>query len=110
MDEKQMTEVCLNIIKNAIEAMHMQHDKKITITIEDQDKWGCITIADNGPGIPQEYINDIFSPFFSTKSSANNWGVGLSYCHKMVSKHQGKIEVISHLKAGTTFKILLPIH
>lgn len=110
LDTNHMTEVYFNIIINAIEAMYQQSDKQLTITIEDQDKWGCITIEDNGPGIPPENINNIFSPFFSTKSSVSNWGVGLSYCHKIVSSHQGKIEVHSTINKGTSFKILLPLH
>jgi len=109
MDEHQMTEVVYNIIKNAMEALHSQQSKEIIITIEDQDKWGCITISDNGPGIPDEHLHDVFSPFFSTKGSINNWGVGLSYCHKIVSKHQGRIEVSSIENKGSSFKILLPI-
>ncbi|RJX39645.1 sensor histidine kinase [Paenibacillus pinisoli] len=110
LDTSHMTEVCFNIIKNAIEAMHQTSDKQLTITIEDQDQWGCISIEDNGPGIPPENMNEIFSPFFSTKSSVSNWGVGLSYCHKIVTSHQGKIEVHSTVNKGTSFKILLPLY
>jgi signal transduction histidine kinase len=109
MDQKHMTEVCYNIIINAIEALRGRQDGRIAITIENQDKWGCISIRDNGPGIALEHRHDVFSPFFSTKSSSSNWGVGLSYCHKIVNAHDGRIELDSSETGGTEFKIYLPL-
>lgn len=109
IDENHMCEVYYNIIINAIEALQGQEDAAIVITIEDQEDWGFVSIQDNGPGIAREHLTDVFSPFFSTKSSARNWGVGLSYCHKIVTAHNGKMEVDSQLKKGTVFKILLPL-
>ncbi|QNK58115.1 sensor histidine kinase [Paenibacillus sp. PAMC21692] len=109
MDIAHMSEVCCNIITNALESLKGQSDGEIVITIEDRDQWGAISIQDNGPGIPTEHINDVFSPFFSTKASSSNWGVGLSYCHKIVTAHNGKIEVESNDKKGTTFTFFLPL-
>jgi signal transduction histidine kinase len=109
IDQKHMTEVCYNIIINAIEALRGRQDGRIAITIENQDKWGCISIRDNGPGIAPEHRHDVFSPFFSTKSSSSNWGVGLSYCHKIVNAHDGRIELDSSETGGTEFKIYLPL-
>ncbi len=109
IDETHMSEVYFNIIINALEALQGQADAAIIITIEDQDDWGFISIADNGPGIAPDHLPDVFSPFFSTKSSARNWGVGLSYCHKIVSAHNGRMEVDSELRKGTVFKIFLPL-
>lgn len=109
MDIAHMSEVCSNIIINAIESLRGQANGEIVITVEDQGQWGAISIQDNGPGIPPEHIGDVFSPFFSTKASSSNWGVGLSYCHKIANAHNGKIEVRSNAKLGTTFTIFLPL-
>ncbi|WP_168120303.1 sensor histidine kinase [Paenibacillus sp. HB172176] len=108
MDEKHMTEVFYNMIINAIEALRGGKGI-ITITVREQDDWGFVSIHDTGPGIPPEHINDVFSPFFSTKSSATNWGVGLSYCHTIITGHNGKIEVESNEKTGTVFKVFIPL-
>ncbi|WP_221414182.1 sensor histidine kinase [Paenibacillus sp. 598K] len=109
MDQKHITEVCYNIMINAIEALRGRSNGQITIRIEDQDTWGCIAIADNGPGIAPEHKHDVFSPFFTTKSTSTNWGVGLSYCHKIVTAHDGKIELGDAEGNGTVFKIFLPL-
>ncbi|MDP5274808.1 sensor histidine kinase [Chengkuizengella axinellae] len=107
-DEEHMNEVIYNIVKNAIEAIS---EKKGSITIEAKeiDEWAVISIKDTGPGIPKENLEEVFAPFYSTKSPVANWGVGLSYCHQIVTGHDGKIEVESDLGKGTQFNIYLPL-
>lgn len=109
IDVEQFTETLINIITNAIEALGSKVDKKIEIIVKEQGGWGSIEVKDNGCGISKENINKIFTPFFSTKSSVNNWGVGLAFCYKIVQAHDGKISVESKLEEGTTFTISLPI-
>ncbi|MFD0713599.1 sensor histidine kinase [Paenibacillus sp. GCM10027626] len=109
VDEKQMTETVYNLLLNAAEALAKQDNKQIAVTISLHNGWGIITVADNGPGIAAEQLDTIFSPFYSTKSSVNNWGIGLSFCHKIVSGHDGKISVDSGAGQGTVFKIYLPV-
>jgi signal transduction histidine kinase len=58
--------------------------------------------------VPAEHLDSIFSPFFTTKSSLTNWGIGLSYCHKIVAAHDGDITAESEPQKGTLFKIVLP--
>ncbi|ULL18001.1 sensor histidine kinase [Paenibacillus sp. H1-7] len=108
MDTQHMTEAVYNIMENAAESLAGKPDGSVSIHLGLQDSWGMIAITDNGPGMPEEHLDMIFSPFFSTKPSINNWGIGLSYCHKIVTGHDGKISVESKVGQGTTFRIYLP--
>lgn len=111
IDEHHLSEALYNIIKNAIEAIEKSNrtDGLIEIKVTEQNQWGIISITDNGPGISDEFLDNIFIPFFSTKSSVENWGIGLPYCHKIISAHGGEINVQSNKDVGTTFRILIPI-
>lgn len=107
MDEGQMTEVIHNLVENAIDSIP---DKgTIDIRVEQSGGWGVITVSDSGSGMEEEMLGNIFTPFFSTKPSLSNWGVGLSFCHMIVNAHDGKITVDSNRAQGTVFKVLLPI-
>ncbi|WP_409342125.1 sensor histidine kinase [Paenibacillus sp. MBLB4367] len=108
MDEFHMSEAVFNIVENALESFGDRQDGVIEIEIGQQNGWGVISIRDNGQGVPSEHLDSIFSPFFTTKSSVTNWGIGLSYCHKIVAAHDGDITVESGPQAGTLFKIVLP--
>jgi signal transduction histidine kinase len=65
-----------------------------------------IKISDTGKGMPQDIIENVFNPFFTTK--ANGTGLGLSIVYQIIKEHGGQIEVESVPEKGTTFKILLP--
>lgn len=73
------------------------------------DKYVIIKICDNGTGISKEDMDKIFDPFFSTKPSRYNWGVGLTFSQKIALAHHGRIEVESKINSGTCFSIYLPI-
>jgi two-component system nitrogen regulation sensor histidine kinase NtrY len=62
-----------------------------------------IKVADNGPGIPEELIDKIFIPFFSTKK--NGSGIGLSLCKQIMLLHKGNIQVQSKANEGTAFSL-----
>lgn len=66
----------------------------------------CLTITDSGPGIPKEYIDKIFDPFFTMKKEGK--GLGLSIVKNVIEKSGGKIEVESISEIGTTFRIYIP--
>ncbi|WP_045518507.1 sensor histidine kinase [Neobacillus niacini] len=108
IDEDQIQEAIYNILKNSIEALASRNGD-IWVQISEVDQWGTVTIRDNGPGIDSENVNEIFTPFFSTKPSITNWGIGLSFCHKVITGHGGKIEVTSEKGKSTQFDILLPL-
>jgi signal transduction histidine kinase len=108
VDPKQMQQVFLNLILNAIQAM--QGGGTLTIRsclIEEAGKkWVNVSIADTGQGIPDQILEKIFTPFFTTK--AQGTGLGLAICHKLVAQQGGSISVESENGKGTVFSIELP--
>ena len=106
-DFNQIQRTCLNIIANAILAMPGSGSLKIK-TEEDKEEGNIeISIADTGEGIPEENMEKIFEPLFTTKP--RGVGLGLSLCKKYVEAHGGKIEVESEVGKGSTFTVKLPV-
>jgi signal transduction histidine kinase len=66
-----------------------------------------VEVADNGPGVPADLIDRIFSPFFTTKPQGS--GLGLAIVRKIVDAHDGRIDVAVLADAGTRFRITLPV-
>jgi two-component system sensor histidine kinase HydH len=108
MDREQIKQVALNLLLNAVQAM----PRGGTLTLRGQNskdgQWITISIQDSGIGIPDEDMNKLFDPFFSTKEGGI--GLGLSIAHRIIDQHRGKIEVESDPGKGTLFTIWLPIH
>lgn len=110
VDPKQVQQVFLNLILNAIQAMQADGG---TLTVGsslvdlDGKGWVRTTIADTGPGIPEPIIGKIFTPFFTTK--AQGTGLGLAICHKLITQHGGTLSVTSEDGKGTVFTIDLPV-
>lgn len=107
-------QVIMNLIANAIEASkNTRTENIITINIRRETNLKVIVleIIDQGIGINQENLKNIFSAFFSTKkNSGHNTGIGLSVVKDIIEKDfQGKIDVSSIVNQGTTFKILIPL-
>ncbi|MBA2936824.1 HAMP domain-containing histidine kinase [Paenibacillus sp. CGMCC 1.16610] len=109
IDFKHLTEAIYNLLLNASESLLFRDDGRIVVERSQQNGWALIRITDNGPGVAEEHLEAIFDPFFTTKASVNNWGIGLSYCHKIIIGHDGKIVVESKKDVGTTFTVYLPI-
>jgi signal transduction histidine kinase len=65
------------------------------------------TVADNGPGVPPEVMDRIFSPFFTTKPQGS--GLGLAIVRKIVDAHDGRIDVSERAGGGTVFRVTLPV-
>ena len=66
-------------------------------------------VRDTGAGIPEEDLDKIFEPFFSTKEVGKGTGLGLSICYGIIEAHGGRIEVESKVSEGTTFRVILPV-
>ncbi len=97
----------LNIIINAIEAMH-DSNGELTIITKLDDPYCVIEIEDNGRGIPQQDVGRIFDPFFSGKPKGT--GLGLSTTHNIILTHEGLIDVVSVVGKGTKFIIKLKVN
>jgi signal transduction histidine kinase len=119
IDTSMMTQVFMNLIKNAVEAMDAEDDGKkqynldVTLkhVVDDDRSLVVAEISDNGPGMSKEVSEKIFKFGFSTKSEEahSSRGYGLHSCLNTVKKYGGNIEVESDLGKGTTFRITLPL-
>ena len=101
----QLTQVLLNLVINAIEAMPDGGD--LTLATTTDGNWLRISICDTGQGISPEEAAKIFEPFYTTK--ANGTGLGLSVSYGIIQQHGGHIEVTGGPDQGTTFTVALPI-
>lgn len=102
----KLNQVFLNLIMNAKQAI--SEDGKIHISTAEQNGGIVIKVADNGCGIKKEHINDIFTPFFTTKPLGQGTGLGLAICYRIVcDEHHGEITVDSN-QNGTVFSIFIP--
>ena len=104
-DEKQITLVLINILKNAIQSLQKREDGRIEIvsgTTSEMQKY--IMVKDNGPGISQELINQIFVPFFTTKTYGS--GIGLSLSKQIMQIHDGTLRVHSVPDVETSFSLV----
>lgn len=100
-----------NIIWNALDAMEglPEERKQISIKCEGLNNWVTVFVEDRGKGMTPEQIENIFKPFYSSHTIANHWGVGMTLTHKIISAHEGYIEVESKCDYGTIVKIMLPL-
>ena len=108
IDKSHLTRILNNIIKNAIESIPKDRQKKITININSIDFFWEIELKDNGIGIPENLQSKIFEPKFTTKNSG--MGLGLAMVKNIIDDFNGKITFISKLEKGTTFYIKIPTH
>jgi nitrogen fixation/metabolism regulation signal transduction histidine kinase len=103
-DPSLIEQVLINLIVNAIEAVKDQLEPRIILSAEQPlNKKVILKVADNGPGIPDEVLDKIFIPFFSTKKSGS--GIGLSLCKQIIMLHRGTIQVQSIEGKGTVFSM-----
>jgi len=111
IDREQIKQVFLNILINAIEAT--AESGKICVKTRpyiksNGDPYIQIEFTDTGCGIPAEYLENIFNPFFTTKHKGS--GLGLSISNQIVQEHKGYIDVESQLNNGSSFYVNLPLH
>jgi two-component system NtrC family sensor kinase len=108
-DRHQLTQVFLNLVLNALDAM--PGGGTLTIAVEQSPDRNFVNLrfTDTGVGIPEQYLGSIFDPFFSSKNHAKGTGLGLSVSLGIVQQHGGHIGVESAVGKGTTFTVSLPI-
>jgi len=115
-DTAQLTQVFLNLVKNAIEALEGTGELGVSTRIEagfhirrgsGRGRFLSVVVEDSGPGVPEDHHAELFAPFFSTKPQGT--GLGLAVCHRIVSEHGGTIAYEPHTGGGSCFRVLLPV-
>jgi two-component system NtrC family sensor kinase len=111
IDGNQIKQVFVNLLLNSFEAM--QNGGTVTISAESimdekNKRYLQITMADTGCGIPESELEKIFDPFYTTKNTPVNSGLGLSVTKGIIDKHHGKIRIESEIDGGTRVIIGLP--
>ncbi len=105
-DADQMTQVFVNLMMNAIQAMPA--GGIMTVHTGAEDEGGVkVSVQDTGVGISRENMRHLFTPFFTTKKEVKGVGLGLAVSHGIIQRHRGTIEVESEEGKGTMFTVRL---
>ena len=107
-DPMQLRQVFLNLILNAIEAMPDGGTLGVKVVYDEKAKAIQIEISDTGKGIDRGMLDDVFKPFFTTKTKGA--GLGLAITRRVVEQHGGVISVKSDPGKWTTFNVYLPLN
>ena len=114
-EEIHLDSIFGNLIRNAKDALEeyeSDREKEIRITVgrknDESGSFITVDISDNGPGIPEEHLNEIFEPFFSTKPSSGT-GLGLGIVKRLVQLYGGEITVESKIELGSVFTVVLKL-
>jgi signal transduction histidine kinase len=106
-DRQMLEQVLINLIKNAVEALRETKIPEIELFCQlESDQRLCISIRDNGEGIPAEKLEQVFVPFFTTRETGS--GIGLSLCRQIIRLHKGQIHIESVPGEGTKVLLRLP--
>lgn len=108
MDSQEIKQVFLNLLKNSVEAIEDSPNKNegyICIKVIQKSEYIKISIIDNGKGMDDAVLSNLYTPFFTTKEEGT--GLGISLCREIIHNHNGKIEVESEVGVGTRFDIYL---
>ena len=110
LDRHQIAQAFTNIVLNAEEAMESTGGSLRLSMRASQDGRSIITeIADSGPGVPPAIAHKVFEPFFTTRESNENTGLGLAVCYGVIEGHRGAISVRNNPDQGATFTMTLPV-
>ncbi|MBN1355924.1 PAS domain-containing protein [bacterium] len=107
LDSEQLKRVFINLIDNAVEAMHGSGKILIRTQFDPLFQIVRIEVADEGPGVALEDRNKLFYPYFSTKGRGS--GLGLAICNRIISDHDGSIRILDNKPRGARFLIELPV-
>lgn len=106
VDHKMIEQVLINLIQNAIDAMAGRKDGIIQLAARKTRERNEIIVKDNGMGIPDEILDRVFVPFFTTKEKGS--GIGLSLCRRILQLHGGSMRIHSETQKGTTVTLSFP--
>ncbi len=102
-----------NLVKNAVDAMNGRGIIELNLTTDPENTAVVLFVTDEGKGIPDKHLKNIFRPGFSTKKNYTHkrrgWGLGLTLVKRIVENyHNGRITVKSELGVGTRFRVSIP--
>lgn len=116
-DDHQLRQLFTNLLSNAFEALEGDGGVEIRGSLTEEDHGTAaeprptpmvvVEVADNGPGIPRDIVEKVFSPFFTTKAQGS--GLGLAIVRKIVDAHDGRIDLSTRPGGGACFRITLPV-
>jgi two-component sensor histidine kinase/ActR/RegA family two-component response regulator len=107
-DAVQIEQIILNILSNALHALEQNpQDRKIRISFEEVGDWQCLRVWNNGPLIPKDVMEQLMTPFFSTKDDQGT-GLGLAVSKAIMQVHDGDLTCSSNSKEGTEFVLSFP--
>jgi two-component system nitrogen regulation sensor histidine kinase NtrY len=100
-DPEMLEQVLINLLKNSVESLGNTENPEIGLScFPDTDQAMCIVVSDNGQGIPQEKMEQVFVPFYTTREEGS--GIGLSLCRQILRLHGGQISIESEPGKGTS--------
>jgi two-component system NtrC family sensor kinase len=101
----QITQVFVNLISNALDAISNELVKKVIVTLdEDEGSW-IISVQDSGPGIPEKNRDKVFDTLYTTKGNSGGTGLGLGICKRIVEAHYGQIKVSNGVESKLIVKL-----
>lgn len=111
VDGDRLTQVLINLFLNAVDAMRQSEQRLLSVRAElekdEVDTWLVVEVEDTGSGIPPEKMQDIFSPYYTTKPRGT--GLGLPIVHKIVEAHEGTIAARNSRHGGCIMTLRLPL-
>ncbi|MPR10653.1 sensor histidine kinase [Microvirga tunisiensis] len=110
-DRVQLQQVILNLVMNGIDAMRDTPAENRIISIQSSraGNFAELSVSDHGPGIPEDNLNEIFEPFFTSKAEGMGMGMGLSIARTIIEAHDGQIWAENRDYGGASFRIRLPL-
>lgn len=111
-DRYELQQVLLNLVTNAVQAVSgLEPGKPRRITLSTTRSGGevVLRVRDSGPGVPQDLVPYLFTPFFTTKAPGEGTGLGLSLSYGLVKAHEGVLEYEASPQGGAEFKVTLPL-
>lgn len=107
-DAQQLDQVLVNLMCNAVYAMHDRPVRVLGLRTYDAGDSAAIEVSDTGTGMPPDVLRRLFQPGFTTKPAGVGHGLGLAICQEMIQRQEGRMTVSSREGHGTTFTLHLP--
>lgn len=110
-DAGPLSEALYNLLTNGCEAaVQAGREPALTLRLRGERLWTVFEVEDNGGGIPPELESRIYEPFFTSKNTNYNWGMGLYYVRRIVKSHFGRLRLESRPGEGSCFYVMLPLY